>query len=187
MDLLKYLEPMKNLPERFSNLAFWSGVRKLKDEVVSAFEYVDSWGDSIENKIRPKIVNQVLSTRTPNSNPATDLFNFKLDYSVGNKRIFVFSRVGGNFPSLPKNILPLVVLYLPYSYLNDNGSTSSSGQMTFIGKLEMDGQGNVQSITCLGNSSLTITDSELASLKNDWTSTIGSVQNSKCEIEYVEF
>ena len=51
MDLLKYLEPMKNLPERFSNLAFWRGVRKLKDEVVSAFEYVNSWGENIESKL----------------------------------------------------------------------------------------------------------------------------------------
>lgn len=51
MDLLKYLEPMKNLPERFSNLAFWRGVRKLKDEVVNAFEYVDSWGKNIESEI----------------------------------------------------------------------------------------------------------------------------------------
>lgn len=51
MDLLKYLEPMKNLPERFSNLAFWHGVRKLRDEVVNAFEYVDSWGDGIELNI----------------------------------------------------------------------------------------------------------------------------------------
>ena len=51
MDLLKYLEPMKNLPERFSNLAFWRGVRKLRDEVVNAFEYVDSWGESIEASI----------------------------------------------------------------------------------------------------------------------------------------
>lgn len=50
MDLLKYLEPMKNLPERFSNLAFWRGVRKLRDEVVSAFEYIDLWGKSVESK-----------------------------------------------------------------------------------------------------------------------------------------
>ena len=49
MDLLKYLEPMKNLSERFSNLAFWRGVRKLRDEVVNAFEYVDSWGTHIES------------------------------------------------------------------------------------------------------------------------------------------
>ena len=48
MDLLKHLEPMKNLPERFSNLAFWRGVRNLKDCVVNAFEYLDSWGDGIE-------------------------------------------------------------------------------------------------------------------------------------------
>lgn len=49
MDLLKYLEPMKNLPKRFSNLAFWRGVRKLRDDVVNAFEYVDSWGTHIES------------------------------------------------------------------------------------------------------------------------------------------
>ena len=51
MDLLRYLEPMKNMPERFSNLAFWRGVRKLKDEVVKAFEYVDSWGTNIEHEL----------------------------------------------------------------------------------------------------------------------------------------
>lgn len=51
MDLLKYLEPMKHLPDRFSNLAFWRGVRKLKDDVVNAFEYIDSWGESIESEI----------------------------------------------------------------------------------------------------------------------------------------
>lgn len=51
MDLLKYLEPMKNLPKRFSNLAFWRDVRKFKDYVVNAFEYVDSWGSNIENTI----------------------------------------------------------------------------------------------------------------------------------------
>ena len=51
MDLLKYVEPMKNLPDRFSNLAFWRGVRKLKDQVVNAFEYVDSWGETIERNI----------------------------------------------------------------------------------------------------------------------------------------
>lgn len=51
MDLLKYLEPMKIFPERFSNLAFWRGVRKLRDEVVNAFEYIDSWGDNIERNV----------------------------------------------------------------------------------------------------------------------------------------
>ena len=51
MDLLKYLEPMKNLPDRFSNLAFWRAVRKLKDEVVNAFEYVGEWGNGIDSRI----------------------------------------------------------------------------------------------------------------------------------------
>lgn len=51
MNLLKYLEPMKNLPVRFSNLAFWHGVRKLGDDVVNAFEYVNSWGNDIELNI----------------------------------------------------------------------------------------------------------------------------------------
>lgn len=51
MELLKYLEPMKHLPDRFSNLAFWRGVRKLKDDVVNAFEYVDSWGESVEHTL----------------------------------------------------------------------------------------------------------------------------------------
>ena len=49
MDLLKYLEPMKHLPDMFSNLAFWRGCRKFKDAVVNAFEYVDSWGTHIES------------------------------------------------------------------------------------------------------------------------------------------
>ena len=49
MNLLKYVEPMKNLPERFSNLAFWRGCRKFKDSVVNALEYIDSWGTHIES------------------------------------------------------------------------------------------------------------------------------------------
>ena len=51
MDLLKCLEPMKNLPNRFSNLAFWRGVRKLKDEMLKTFEYVGEWGNGIESQI----------------------------------------------------------------------------------------------------------------------------------------
>ena len=51
MDLLKYLEPMKNLPNRFSNLAFWRGVRKLKDEILKTFDYVGEWGNGIEGQI----------------------------------------------------------------------------------------------------------------------------------------
>lgn len=57
MDLLKYLEPMKNLPERFSNLAFWRGVRNFKDCVVNAFEYLDSWGESVESELANLLTN----------------------------------------------------------------------------------------------------------------------------------
>ena len=51
MDLSQYLETMKNLPDRFSNLAFWRGVRKLKDKMVDTFEYVGEWGNGIEGQI----------------------------------------------------------------------------------------------------------------------------------------
>ena len=51
MDLSKYLETMKKLPDRFSNLAFWRGVRKLKDKLVETFEYVGEWGNGIEGQI----------------------------------------------------------------------------------------------------------------------------------------
>lgn len=57
MDLLKYLEPMKNLPERFSNLAFWRDVRKFKDEVLRAFGYLDNWGKNIESKLDNLLTN----------------------------------------------------------------------------------------------------------------------------------
>ena len=51
MDLSQYLETMKNLPERFSNLNFWRGVRKLRDKMVDTFEYVGEWGNGIEGQI----------------------------------------------------------------------------------------------------------------------------------------
>ena len=51
MDLSQYLETMKNLPERFYNLNFWRGVRKLKDEIVDTFKYVGEWGNGIEDEI----------------------------------------------------------------------------------------------------------------------------------------
>lgn len=52
MDLLEYLKPMKNLPERFSNLAFWRGVRKLKSDIVATFNYIESWGNNVEDVLR---------------------------------------------------------------------------------------------------------------------------------------
>lgn len=52
MNLSKYLESMKNLPDRFSNLAFWRDVRKLRDKLVDTFGYLDEWGNRIENLLR---------------------------------------------------------------------------------------------------------------------------------------
>lgn len=57
MDISKYLETMKNLPDRFSNFAFWRGVRKLKGELVKTFEYVGEWGNGIEGQITDINVN----------------------------------------------------------------------------------------------------------------------------------
>ena len=52
MNLSKYIESMKFLPDRFSNLAFWRGVRKLKYAIVNTFNYIESWGNRIENLLR---------------------------------------------------------------------------------------------------------------------------------------
>lgn len=49
MNLLKYVEEMKSLPERFTNLGFWRGCRRFKDSVVNALEYIDSWGEHVES------------------------------------------------------------------------------------------------------------------------------------------
>ena len=50
MKLLEYLEPMKTLPNRFSNLAFWRILRVFKDDVVDAFTYVNTWGLGVEDE-----------------------------------------------------------------------------------------------------------------------------------------
>ena len=93
MDLLKYLEPMKNLPDRFSNLAFWRGVRTLKDEVVKAFEYVDSWGENIENEheqMKLDIDNaQTIATNAQtiatNAQTIATNANYSTKYSISNE------------------------------------------------------------------------------------------------------
>lgn len=51
MKLSQYLLPMTNLPDRFSNLAFWRSVRNLKDDMLKTFEYVEEWGNGIEGQI----------------------------------------------------------------------------------------------------------------------------------------
>lgn len=86
MDLLKYLEPMKNIPERFSNLAFWRGVRKLKDGVMNAFEYVNSWGDLIESKVaQMKLDIDNAQTVATNAQTIANAANYGTKYSVSNE------------------------------------------------------------------------------------------------------
>ena len=109
MDLLKYLEPMKNMPERFSNLAFWRGVRKLRDVVVSAFEYVDSWGESVENK--EKELEDLINSKSGFSllkviNLTIDMFNF----NPINNTYFIEMRTPPNIPNIPENC-KVVIIY----------------------------------------------------------------------------
>ena len=52
MNLAKFLEPMKHATERFSNLAFWREVRKLKTNIVATFKYIESWGNNVEDVLR---------------------------------------------------------------------------------------------------------------------------------------
>ena len=91
MNLLKYLEPMKNLPNRFSNLAFWRGVRKLKDEMLKTFEYVGEWGNEIEGQITDISVN-LNSEITDIKNDITTLEN--TDTSL-DSRISALENAGG--------------------------------------------------------------------------------------------
>lgn len=99
MDLLKYLEPMKNLPDRVSNLAFWRGVRKLRDEVINAFEYVDSWGDNVEHNITSlqttKIVRYV-SEYIDNRPTVSVVYNLDDHYWHGNIGSISISKSGND-------------------------------------------------------------------------------------------
>lgn len=86
MDLSKYLKTMKNLPDRFSNLAFWRGVRKLRDEVVSAFEYIDSWGDNIESEITNF---QIMSVNSPSVISCQTNFSGRVEIIEKSSKLFL--------------------------------------------------------------------------------------------------
>ena len=112
MDLLKYLEPMKNVPDRFSNLAFWRGVRKLRDEIVNAFDYVDSWGNSIESELNQiPIIHTLKDLYVP-----TDSTGISLTIDTTNSTISIH---GGavNFTLSDDCIVPIifsVTVYINY-------------------------------------------------------------------------
>ena len=137
MDLLKYLEPMKNIPERFSNLAFWRGVRKLRDEVVNAFEYVDSWGDNIENKeaqMKSDIANaQTIAndaqTIANDAQTIANAANYTTKYSISNepwqstqpKTTIVKNNIGVRVNSSDKSIVIIVNNNSPLSFTQKLG------------------------------------------------------------------
>lgn len=102
MDLLKYLEPMKNVPERFSNLAFWRGVRKLRDEVVNAFEYIDSWGTHIESLlpggatyVKSSVISLTKNVEYYPQDLSVRILTLKTD-SNGNKEIYPILSITGD-------------------------------------------------------------------------------------------
>lgn len=102
MDLLKYLEPMKNLPERFSNLAFWRGVRKLRDEVVNAFEYVDSWGENIEHTLNSLKTVDYTQTKNIKCNFTKQALSPSF-YGLSNRSIIVRAVYDITLPNLPSD------------------------------------------------------------------------------------
>lgn len=112
MDLLKYLEPMKNLPERFSNLAFWRGVRNLKDCVVNAFEYLDSWGENIEhtlNNLSTLPPFEYYDIRKLESVPITDIFwNKAVMTTVRNSTLISFNSALELTLDTAPNIPPMI-------------------------------------------------------------------------------
>lgn len=128
MDLLKYLEPMKNLPERFSNLAFWRGVRKLRDEIVNALEYVDSWGGSIESDIdllRSKKITMHSSDFGDYSQTSTESDHwFLLNLQTGSDGAIAASirRTSQSLPTLESynNVLPFGIMEIPCA-IDDSG------------------------------------------------------------------
>lgn len=102
MDLLKYLEPMKNLPERFSNLAFWRGVRKLRDDVVNAFEYVDSWGENIDNKLSQiKPINYTKCNRMLAFDEVTQVDFHVIEDTTNDVVIIMFNPPGVTIQNMP--------------------------------------------------------------------------------------
>lgn len=127
MDLSKYLETMKNLPDRFSNLAFWRGVRKLRDEIVSAFEYVDSWGKNIENVLSN--VNKVNFSKTSMMNVQEGAQNvdFHVIEDIDNDTVIImFAPFDIVVNSLPSDYGAIVGVEFTVSMDAESGSSDNN-------------------------------------------------------------
>lgn len=177
MDLLKYLEPMKNLPERFSNLAFWRGVRQLRDEVVKAFEYIDSWGENIERSL-PRLYNGFSSYGM--SNPIDNFSSLiEIDsisqYSDGVTIKPGYRNINVSVPSDCE--IERVERFIPVLFINGGGPNVITDLTTLL---------NVKVVSNTGHLTLEFSPSSAAPAlgyyiplpKNIYTSTSGTVRLS---------
>ena len=155
MDLSKYLETMKNLPDRFSNLAFWRGVRKLKDEMVKTFEYVASWGTLIENNLTSlsstiEDLTQGVTLANQNSGQAMGLANQavgRLNTAFTVRDVDITSTVSPEFTTLyiPESEVPYPrVDQCILKFDNNNSGTVSTSDIIesafFTGMFVLDGR-----------------------------------------------
>lgn len=127
MDLSKYLETMKNLPERFSNLAFWRGVRKLRDEIVKTFEYVETWGIGIENSLNS--IKKVDFSRTSmlNIKESSTNVNFHVIEDVTNDTVIImFAPFDIIVNSLPNDYGAIVGVVFTVSMDTESGSSDNN-------------------------------------------------------------
>ena len=176
MDLLKYLEPMKNVPERFSNLAFWRGVRKLRDEVVNAFEYVDSWGKNIESKLTSipyhnQYPYQYIETPSDSVRVATQFcaplsiekLQYKNEYSKDSYSVNVNGVVAPSMPNIKLEEFYINDIYIRV-YLHEHDDTGIFKQWaihtnTAIKSINVDENGYVKSFDMMPSSeTFTIAD-----------------------------
>ena len=127
MDLLKYLVPMKNTPERFSNLAFWRGVRKLRNEIVNAFEYVDSWGDNIEHDLSNITKIDYSKTSMLNIKESSTNVNFHVIEDVTNDTVIImFAPFDIVVNSLPQDYGAIVGVEFTVSMDTESGSSDNN-------------------------------------------------------------
>lgn len=163
MDLLKYLEPMKNLPERFSNLAFWRGVRKLKDEVVNAFEYVDSWGKIIERQLDNTpyhnefpyiyVKNDAIVPTQFRANVTYEKHQFGSTYVTDSYSVTINGNIALSMPKIKFENFYINSIFL-YIYLHDPDDNGIYKQWcihvnTAISNVNLDVDGNIVSFNML--------------------------------------
>lgn len=127
MDLSKYLETMKNLPDRFSNLAFWRGVRKLRDEIVSAFEYLNDWGIGVESTLNG--IKKVDFSRTSmlNIKESSTAVNFHVIEDTANDTVIImFAPLDIIVNSLPNDYGAIVGVEFTVSMDAESGSSDNN-------------------------------------------------------------